>query len=177
MQQPPANLFAGGFPTIGYMRTIEAVRLENFRRLVAEVQGDDESEPTAQAVGDAVGVSSVYAWQLMTGKRANIDSKAARKMEASMEKPEGWMDTDFQLWPFPDVELLAQVERLNRDQRIEVQGTLRDKLAQFVRPTPAPSMVLPHRPPKENPQPDRNNRTDAVVNKAPPPAKKGRKRE
>lgn len=160
------------------MRTIEAVRLENFRRLVAEIRGGGESEPTGQAVADAVGVSSVYAWQLMTGKRENIDSKAARKMEAAMEKPEGWMDTDFQLWPFPDVDLLAQVERLDRDQRIEMQGALRDKLAQFVRATPtsAPSMVLPTRPPKKNPQPDRNTRTDRVMTKASTPAKKNRKR-
>lgn len=131
------------------MKTIEAVRLENFRRLVQELQGDEPSEPTAQAVGSAIGVSSVYAWQLMAGKRANIDSKAARKMEVKMEKPEGWMDTDFGLWPFPDATLLAQVEQLDPDQRIEVQGAMRQAIAAFHAPPPKQdfqTMAARHRP-------------------------------
>lgn len=121
-------------PTLAAMKTIEAVRLENFRALVREIQGEQDAEPTGQAVGTALGVSSVYAWQLMKGKRAKIDSKAARTMEAAMDKPEGWMDTDFALWPFPDAALLAQVEQLDPTQRIEVQGAMRQAIANLAAP-------------------------------------------
>lgn len=147
-QQPSANFFARGLPKLTGMRTIEAVRLENFRRLVDELRGDDGEEPNAPAVAAAVGISSVYAWQLLTGKRQNIDSKTARGMERAMEKPEGWMDTDFALWPFPDVDLLAQVEKLTRDKRVELQGVIRAALSDAARiamepPTPSPKAYKP----------------------------------
>lgn len=124
------------------MRTIEAVRLENFGRLLKEIRGDGP-EPAAAHVAAALGISGVYAWQLMTGKRTNIDSKAARLMERKAEKPEGWLDTDFELWPFPDASLLAAVEQLNAMERAEVQGAIRDKLSQFgkLQPTPPPFTV------------------------------------
>lgn len=111
------------------MKTIEAVRLANYRRLVAALQGD-KAEPIRPAdIARALGISKVYAWQLENGKRDTIDSKAARLMEREMEKPEGWMDTDFDLWPFPDASLLERVERLSPDQRIEVQYAIRRALS------------------------------------------------
>jgi hypothetical protein len=110
------------------VKTIEAVRMANYRRLVAELRGDAESiRPVT--ISRALGISNVYAWQLENGKREAIDSKAARLIERNMGKPEGWMDTDFELWPFPDVDLLARVERLKPEQRIEVQAAMRHALS------------------------------------------------
>lgn len=34
-------------------------------------------------------------------------------------------------WPFPDQDLLPQVMRMTRDQRVEVQGAIRDKVTQL----------------------------------------------
>jgi hypothetical protein len=65
----------------------------------------------------------------MEGKRDAIDSRAARKIERAVEKPEGWMDTDFELWPFPDKALLEQIEGLKLDHRLEIQGAMRQALA------------------------------------------------
>lgn len=112
-----------------WVKTIEAVRLANYRRLVAELQGN-KSEPIRPAdIARALGISKVYAWQLENGKRDSIDSKAARLMEREMGKSEGWMDTDFDLWPFPDATLLERVERLGPSQRLEVQYAIRRALS------------------------------------------------
>lgn len=111
-----------------WVKTIEAVRLANYRRIVAELTGEKESIRPAD-IARALGISKVYAWQLENGKRNTIDSKAARLMEREMGKPEGWMDTDFDLWPFPDATLLERVERLQPEQRIEIQGAIRQALA------------------------------------------------
>jgi transcriptional regulator with XRE-family HTH domain len=116
-----------GYPD--WVKTIEAVRLTNYRRLVAELQADTEGPIRPVDIARALGISKVYAWQLENGKRDAIDSKAARLMEREMEKPEGWMDTDFDLWPFPDASLLQRVERLGLDQRIEVQYAIRRALS------------------------------------------------
>jgi hypothetical protein len=106
-----------------WVKTIETIRLANYKRLVAELQGD--GQPLADAeIGRALGISKVYAWQLSKGARTAIDSKGARKMERAASKPEGWMDTDFDLWPF-DAELLVLIEGLKRDQRLEIQGVLK----------------------------------------------------
>lgn len=115
------------------VKTIEAVRMANYRRLVAELQGEADAPISAAEVARALGISKVYAWQLEKGKREAIDSKAARLMERSMLKDEGWMDTDFDLWPFPDADLLVALTALKRDQRLEIQGVIRQHLSKFER--------------------------------------------
>lgn len=115
-------------PYAFWVKTIEVVRLANYRRLVNELSAGDEPVRPVD-IARALGISKVYAWQLENGKRTVIDSKAARLMERSAGKAEGWMDTDFDAWPFPDAELLARVEALRLDQRTEVQGVLRKLLA------------------------------------------------
>lgn len=117
-------------PYAFWVKTIEVIRLANYRRLVNELRtGDDPARPVE--IARALGISKVYAWQLENGKRTVIDSKAARMMERHAGKEEGWMDTDFDAWPFPDAELLARVEALKNEQRIEVQGVLRRMLTDF----------------------------------------------
>jgi transcriptional regulator with XRE-family HTH domain len=118
---------ARGYPA--WVKTIEVIRLANLNRLVAELKASGLS--TDKAVADAMGISAAYLSQLGKGVRDSINSDAARKIERKAEKPEGWMDTDFDLWPFPDAELLVQVESLDRDQRVEVQGAMRTKMREF----------------------------------------------
>ena len=109
------------------MRTIEEIRLENFRALVTELLGEGAGDPD---IANTLGISKVYAWQLRTGKRTAIDGKAARKMEMKAEKPMGWMDTDFKLWPFPGIEP-QRFAGLSSNQRIEIQGHVRVWVERF----------------------------------------------
>lgn len=111
-----------------WVKTIEAIRMANYRRLVSDLQGDGDVPMRPPDIARALGISKVYAWQLENGKRTAIESKAARLMERKAGKPEGWMDTDFELWPFPDRELLGRVERLKHDDRVEIQGIIKDKI-------------------------------------------------
>lgn len=113
-----------------WMRTIEVVRLANYRRIVEELKGDRD-KITGPEIARALGISAVYAWQLENGKRDVIDSKAARKIERNAGKAEGWMDTDFEMWPFPDARLLERVESLKPSQRLELQGVLKDRLDRY----------------------------------------------
>ncbi len=115
--------------------------MANYRRLVAELQEDRDRPLTAADIARAFGISNVYAWQLENGKRDSINSKAARLIERKCDKPEGWMDTNFELWPFPDTDLLARVEELRPDQRIEVQGAMRRAVIAFERAPAAPDVV------------------------------------
>lgn len=107
------------------MRTIEETRLANFTRL-----RDELGTPNDQQVADAFGISKVYAWQLRNGKRSSIDSAAARKIERAANKPRGWLDTDFELWPFPGIDA-SRFQALTHDQRIEIQGLVRIRLEGF----------------------------------------------
>lgn len=109
-----------GYPV--RVKTIEAIRMANLKRLEDELREGGLS--TDKAVAKAMGISAPYLSQMKTLERGAIGSTAARKIERTAEKPEGWMDTDFDLWPFPDADLLAQVERLVRDQRIAVQHAI-----------------------------------------------------
>jgi transcriptional regulator with XRE-family HTH domain len=112
------------------VKTIEAIRLENYKRLVTEIKGEQEKIRPPD-IARALGISKVYAWQLENGKREAIDSKAARLMERGMGKPDGWLDTNFDMWPFPDVNLLGRVQALDKDQLLELQGAMRKMLSDF----------------------------------------------
>lgn len=112
------------------VRTIEEVRLKNFQRLVKELTELLGHEPKPAEIASHLGISKVYAWQLQEGRRDTIESKAARKMEAELEKGFGWMDTDFELWPFPDIPP-PRIEGLKPSQRIEIQGLVRDRIEKF----------------------------------------------
>jgi transcriptional regulator with XRE-family HTH domain len=130
-QQLSVKFFSQGFPTLPGMKTIEQVRLANLKRLVDRVRREDGANVPDTHVAGRLGITGAYLSLINAGKRQNINSEAARKIERKLNLPDGWMDTDFELWPFPDTELLASVERLDRDQRAEIQGAIRDKLAQF----------------------------------------------
>jgi len=113
------------------MRTIEEIRLENFRALITELQEDlGTPDITAAEISMHFGISSVYAWQLKFGKRDKIDSVAARKIESKYGKPHGWMDTDFKLWPFPDIDQ-ERFASLKGNQKIEIQGQVRGWIEKF----------------------------------------------
>lgn len=81
-------------------------------------------------IATSLGISSVYAWQIKTGKRASIESKAARKIETAVGKPEGWFDTDFDLWPFPGIDQ-ERFAKLLPDEKIEIQGSVRKMMLDF----------------------------------------------
>lgn len=109
--------------------------MANYKRLVTELRDEGASVRPAD-IARALGISKVYAWQLENGKRESIDSKAARAIEREMHKPVGWLDTDFELWPFPDADLLGRIEALDYARRLELQGVLRKVLADFEQATP-----------------------------------------
>lgn len=114
----------------GWMRTIDEIRLNNFRTLVAELRAEQGAEVGDAEVAASLGISKVYAWQLRTGKRDKIDSPAARKMEKAAQKAVGWLDTDFMLWPFPGI-APDRFDALTRDERIEIQGQVRGWVEKF----------------------------------------------
>ena len=112
------------------MRTIEEIRISNYKRLVDELREDLGREPSGKEVADFLGISSAYVSQFKTGARENIDSHAARKMEAKAKKPRGWLDTDFEVWPFPGIDR-SRFDALTRSQRDEIQGMVRAALLEF----------------------------------------------
>lgn len=115
--------------------TIEQIRLQNYATLIKELgreRGYDLKDPEVAA---ALGISKVYAWQIRNKKRSAIDSKAARKMEAMADKPLGWLDTNFDLWPFPGIDAAA-FERLSQEQKLEIQGSVRSLLLAFEKKEP-----------------------------------------
>lgn len=115
--------------------TIEQIRLQNYATLIKELgreRGYDLKDPEVAA---ALGISKVYAWQIRNKKRSAIDSKAARKMEAMAGKPLGWLDTNFDLWPFPGIDAAA-FERLSQEQKLEIQGSVRSLLLAFEKKEP-----------------------------------------
>lgn len=85
------------------VKTIQMIRMENYRRLLAELKGHLGREPSGKEMADALGISGAYVSQLKTGKRDNIDDDAARGMETRFNKEVGWMDNDPELWPFETI--------------------------------------------------------------------------
>lgn len=112
------------------VKTIEAIRLENYRTVVADLARERGHEINGPEIAAALGLSAVYVWQLSNGKRSSIESKAARKIEQTLGKPEGWLDTDFSLWPFPGIDA-ARFERLSQQQKTEIQGVVRRMIMDF----------------------------------------------
>lgn len=114
----------------GFVKTIEEIRMENFRRLVEEIERERGHEMNGPEVAKALGLSSVYVWQLRNGQREAIDSKAARKIELKTGRPKGWLDTDTALWPFPGIEFDRYL-RLSAEQKLEIQGSVRKMIIDF----------------------------------------------
>lgn len=112
------------------MRTVEETRLVNYRRLIDELREELRRDPSGKEISDHTGITTVYVSQLKTGTRANIDSQAARKIELAAKKPRGWLDTDFDLWPFPGLDM-ARFDPLTKGQRDEIQGMVRGALLEF----------------------------------------------
>ncbi|OZI36309.1 hypothetical protein CEG14_14960 [Bordetella genomosp. 1] len=76
------------------MKAVAEIRLENLEHLVSEAG-------TAERLAERAGLSPVYLSQIRsravdrkTGKARNLGTAAARKLEAGMAKPAGWMDTE-----------------------------------------------------------------------------------
>jgi hypothetical protein len=112
------------------MRCIEEVRLENYQTLVKELRDELGRTPLDVEIAARTGLSTVYVHQLKKGKRTNIQSVAARKMEDCAGKPPGWMDADRSLWPFPGIDA-PRWQSLTRDQQIEIQGLVRERIEKF----------------------------------------------
>lgn len=86
-----------------WVKTIQMIRMENYRRLLDELTAQLGREPSGKEAADALGISGAYVSQLKTGKRDNIDDDAARGMERRFRKDPGWMDNDPDLWPFETI--------------------------------------------------------------------------
>lgn len=72
-------------PEMGYP-DIRAVRCHNLRRLVREAGGQ-------RALARRTGLSAAYICQMLSDKvNRNVGHQAARRLEAGMGKPYGWMD-------------------------------------------------------------------------------------
>ncbi len=112
------------------MQTIEQIRLANYRRLIKELGDERGYELKDPEIAVALGISKVYVWQLRKKERDNIDSKAARKIEAKSGRPLGWLDTDFNLWPFPGIKP-TRYAMLTEKQKIKIEAIVEFKMSEF----------------------------------------------
>lgn len=112
------------------MQTIEQIRLSNYRRLINELGEERGYELKDPEIAVALGISKVYVWQLRKKERDSIDSKAARKIEAKSGRPVGWLDTDFELWPFPSI-TPARYAKLTGTQKIKIEAIVDFKISEF----------------------------------------------
>lgn len=112
------------------VKTIESIRLQNYEALIQELSKERGHELKDPEVAQALGISKVYAWQLRNKKRDSIDSKAARKIEAKAGKPNGWLDTNFSLWPFPGISS-ERFDQLTPEEKLEIQGSVRQLMIEF----------------------------------------------
>jgi len=122
------------------MKSISEIRLANLELIIEEVG-------TAELVAERSGLSPVYISQIRsgaidikTGKRRNLGSVAARKLEKGAEKPAGWMDQDHNRgpdgndrWPFPRIDP-AEYEKLSDAQRTAIEDWVVDQVRSFLKP-------------------------------------------
>ncbi|MGO3712866.1 MULTISPECIES: hypothetical protein [Alcaligenes] len=122
------------------MKPVAEIRLDNLERLVSEAG-------TADALAERAGVSPVYLSQIRsraidvkTGRSRNLGSVAARKLEAGMGKPQGWMDRDNNVpgpggpgWPFPNLDP-ADFEKLSDSQKSGIEDWVISQVRAFLEP-------------------------------------------
>ena len=80
-----------------------------------------------------IGVAAIGQWD-KRGVPAKQTKDIARLLELTRDQIEGdeaapWAKDGS--WPFPDAELLTRIERLTRDQKVEIQGKLRDVVKEY----------------------------------------------
>lgn len=92
------------------VKTISAIRMENYRRLIEELRRELQYEPKGAEIAARFGITAAYVSQIKNGHRSDIDEAAARKIEAKCEKEMGWLDNDPSLWPFETI----SAERFSR---------------------------------------------------------------
>lgn len=102
------------FPYPAGVKTISAIRLENYTRLINDLSlklaMELGREPRDKELATALGITPAYVSQIKTGERKNIQDEAARKIERALMLEPGWMDNDPDLWPFRTIAF----ERFNR---------------------------------------------------------------
>jgi hypothetical protein len=76
------------------MKTIDDIRYENLHLLIAEAGGDEQLAERYDCTVAYIRNMKLRSVDSGTGKQKNIGKNTARKLEASMNKPVGWMDTD-----------------------------------------------------------------------------------
>jgi hypothetical protein len=74
------------------MKTVQEIRLANFRLLLAEAKTQAELARAADLKQPYI--NQLARGALQNGKPRSIGDEAARKFEAGMNKPVGWMDRD-----------------------------------------------------------------------------------
>lgn len=77
------------------MRTVQEIRLSNFKLLLAEAGGQTELKQRTTVPGPYI--SQLDRGVLQKGKPRSIGDVTARKLERGMGKPLGWMDRDHSL--------------------------------------------------------------------------------
>lgn len=121
------------------MKEVEQVRRERLQSLrerfgsLAELNRElarpDRDATLGQYLNMTIGTKSP--------KVKAMGSALAREIEEKLSLPRGWMDTDPDLvrergdpWPFKSLDY-ARFDRLTLEQKIEIQGVLRDRIDRF----------------------------------------------
>lgn len=131
--------FAGNKCYLANVKTIEEIRLDNYKRLIDEFRAELGRDPKGVELAARFNIAPAYVSQLENKRRENIDSQAARKIEEGAGKPRGWLDADANSWPFQDIER-ARFDRLSLRQQIEIQGVVRERMERFESPPAASGM-------------------------------------
>ena len=138
------------------MRTIDEIRRENLELAIHRLGGK------AVALANAAGIASAYISQIRTrapdsksGKPKALGDEAARKIEAALGEPTGWMDSphtgkadaapqpslrDTGLWPF--TAQLSDFERLKPQEREHLDAVVSKFIAGCLAEQTAPKKVI-----------------------------------
>jgi hypothetical protein len=99
------------------------IRLKNLRRL----------NLSATELSARVGGRYTY-WRDMLAGKKSFGEKISRKIEEQLDLARGSLDSaadaNANIWPFPGIDA-ARWQSLTRDQQIEIQGLVRERIERF----------------------------------------------
>ena len=106
------------------MKTVEEIRLDRLRDLVAEAGSIANLNRAAKRNERDATISQILnRWAGKSGKPKELGSDMARELERAMDKPRGWMDNlpeETAEWPFTEVSP-AQYAELSEAERGKVE--------------------------------------------------------
>ena len=122
--------------------TAASIRIQNLEELIRKAG-------TLDKVAQVAGSSAVYLSQVRTGaidvstgRRRELGTRMARRLETAFEKPEGWMDTDHAIcataqsssWPFALL-TAEEVQQLTPARMDRLDKQVRDRLDEWAETT------------------------------------------